>query len=245
MTQLIQLENIIYQVKDQTILSIPNLSIYQGEILGVMGPNGAGKSTLLKVLSFLEDATSGQVFYRQKPISANTISLEERRKFAVAMQQSLLFDTTVYQNVAAGLKIRKVSNKQIAEKVDYWLDKFQISHLTKKQANFLSGGEAQRVNLARAMALDPEVLFLDEPFSALDYPTKVHLLKDLKNILKNTKTTTVFISHDLTEVKYMTDRLSLLIDGQIKQIGDTRAVIASPNSATASFLNEWNMLEID
>lgn len=239
MTPLLEIENVIYQVHDRTILSIPKLTIDQGDIVGIMGPNGAGKSTLLKFLSFLDCPTEGIFRYQKQEVSAQTISIDMRRKFAVALQQSLLLNTTVYQNVAVGLKLRNFSKKDIKKKVEYWLEKFNILHLAKKHAYNLSGGEAQRVNLARAMVLDPEVLFLDEPFSALDFPTKVQLLKDLREILTTTNTTTVFVSHDLMEIKYLTSKLIILMNGEIKQLGNTREVIDAPNDFTAPFISEW------
>lgn len=241
MSILMRLENIKYDVKDKRILSISSLCIQKGNIVGIMGPNGAGKSTLLKLLSFLDQPSSGNLFYEEREISMGTITIEQRRKFAIALQQSLLLNTTVFNNVAVGLKLRKEPKKVIKEKVSYWLEVFRISHLAKKHAYHLSGGEAQRVNLARAMVLQPEVLFLDEPFSSLDFPTKVKLLKDLKNILKDTNTSTVFVSHDFTEIKYLTDDLIILMEGELKQLGKTKDVIHSPNSITAPFLNEWNI----
>ncbi|MDF1511390.1 ATP-binding cassette domain-containing protein [Robertmurraya sp. DFI.2.37] len=239
MNTLLRLENMTYMAQQKTILSIPSFSIKQGEIIGIMGPNGAGKSTLLKLLSLLDSPSEGQIFLKEKPLSEQKITIDLRRKFAIALQQSLLLNTSVYQNVALGLKIRKLAKPIINDKVEYWLDKFNISHLAKKHAFHLSGGEAQRVNLARAMVLEPEVLFLDEPFSALDFPTKVQLLKELKEILNSTRTTTVFVSHDLLEVKYLTDRLSILMNGKIQQTGTTAEVIEKPNETTASFINQW------
>ncbi|RTR36136.1 ABC transporter ATP-binding protein [Robertmurraya yapensis] len=239
MSTLLKLENMTYGVQDRTILQIPSLSIEQGEIIGIMGPNGAGKSTLLKILSLLDSPRDGSLFFKDTKLSAHKVTIEMKRKFAIALQQSLLLNTSVYQNVALGLKIRKLPKREINEKVEYWLNKFNIAHLAKKHAYHLSGGEAQRVNLARAMVIEPEVLFLDEPFSALDFPTKVQLLKELKEILKATETTTVFVSHDLLEIKYLTDRLAILMDGEIKQLGNTLDVIEHPNEITAPFIQEW------
>ncbi|TKC15377.1 ABC transporter ATP-binding protein [Robertmurraya kyonggiensis] len=239
MSTLLKLENMTYAVQDRTILRVPSLSIEEGEIIGIMGPNGAGKSTLLKLLSLLDSPSEGTLFFKETKLSAHKVTIEMKRKFAIALQQSLLLNTSVYQNVALGLKIRKLPKQEINAKVEYWLDKFNISHLAKKHAYHLSGGEAQRVNLARAMVLEPEVLFLDEPFSALDFPTKVQLLKELKEILKTTETTTVFVSHDLLEIKYLTDRLALLMNGEIKQLGNTLDVIEQPNESTAPFIQEW------
>jgi tungstate transport system ATP-binding protein len=241
MTSLITMENIEIKAGNKPILSVPSFELLQGEVLGVMGPNGAGKSTLLKTLALLDRPGTGSVFFQGQKVG-DVLALEVRRKFAVALQQSLLFDTNVYHNIAIGLKLRNRPRKEIKEKVAYWLEVFKISHLAKKHAYHLSGGEAQRVNLARAMILEPEVLFLDEPFSALDFPTKVQLLKDMKNVVKNTRTTTVFISHDLVEIKYFTQRLIILMDGEIKQSGPTAEVLSSPNEAAAGFIGEWKEL---
>lgn len=241
MTPLITVKSLEARAGQKVLLSIPHFEIQQGEVLGIMGPNGAGKSTFIKALSLLEQPAQGSIFLKEKDITSD-FTIEMRRKFAVAMQQPLLLDTTVFQNVAVGLKLRKLPRQEINKRVSYWLEKFQISHLGKKQAFHLSGGEAQRVNLARAMALEPEVLFLDEPFSALDFPTKVQLLKDIKSIIGQTKTTTVFVSHDLMELKYLADSLAILIDGELKQNGPTEEVLSSPNPSAAAFINEWKSL---
>jgi tungstate transport system ATP-binding protein len=112
------------------------------------------------------------------------------------------------------------------------MEQFQISHLAKKNAHFLSGGEAQRVNLARAMIVEPEILFLDEPFSALDFPTKIKLMDDFKAIINSAETTTVFVSHDLMEINYLTNHLAIIVNGEVKQYGPTQRVLEHPNSAT-------------
>lgn len=239
MKPLIELKNITYQANNLNILSIPHFQIHAGEFLGIMGPNGAGKSTLLKVISLLDSITSGEILYRGQVVPNGTPSLDLRRKFSVALQQSLLLEGSVYQNIAIGLKLRKVPKTVIKEKVALWMDQFQISHLAKKNAHFLSGGEAQRVNLARAMIVEPEILFLDEPFSALDFPTKIKLMDDFKGIIEGSGTTTAFVSHDLMEINYLTNHLAIIVNGEIKQYGPTQRVLEYPNSATSPFLNEW------
>jgi tungstate transport system ATP-binding protein len=242
--KILELQDVKVISNKQTLLDIPTFSLQEGDLVGVIGPNGAGKSTLLKILSFLEAPTEGQVLYKGEEKHANTLSLLLRRKFAVALQQSLLFDMTVYQNVALGLKLRKENKNLIDEKVSYWLTKFNIAHLAKKSARSLSGGEAQRVNLARALILAPEVLFLDEPFSALDFPTKAQLIQDFKEILKGTSTTTFLVSHDLLEIKHLTKSLVVIINGKVEQFGHTAEVVDHPNEACASFLNKWKELYI-
>ncbi|WP_045518027.1 ATP-binding cassette domain-containing protein [Neobacillus niacini] len=239
MNLLIELKNITYQANHKNILSIPNIQLQAGEFLGIMGPNGAGKSTLLKVMAMLDGISSGEIFYRGQAVPKGTPSLELRRKFSVALQQALLLEGSVFQNIAIGLKLRNVPKAEIKEKVLLWMDQFQISHLAKKNVHFLSGGEAQRVNLARAMIVKPEILFLDEPFSALDFPTKIKLMDDFKGIIKGSGTTTVFVSHDLMEINYLTNTLAIIVNGEVKQYGPTQRVLEHPNSATSPFLNEW------
>lgn len=239
MKPLIELENIRYDMDGKTILNIPHFEVTAGEFLGIMGPNGAGKSTLLKITACLEKQTTGTILYRGEAIPAAKPPLSLRRKFSIALQQSLLLDTTVFHNIAIGLKLRKVPRRIIKEKVNLWLEQFQISHLAKKNAHYLSGGEAQRVNLARAMIIEPEILFLDEPFSALDFPTKIKLMEDFKPIIARTGTTAVFVSHDLMEIQYLTEKLAIIVNGELTQIGATRDVINAPNSDTALFLNKW------
>lgn len=241
MTPLITVKNLEVRAAKRNLLSIPYFEIQEGEIVGIMGPNGAGKSTFIKALSLLEKPAQGTIFYKNQNIS-DELTLKMRRKFAVAMQQPLLLDTTVFQNVAIGLKLRNYPRQEVTQKVLFWLEKFQIGHLAKKHVAHLSGGEAQRVNLARAMVLEPEVLFLDEPFSALDFPTKVQLLKDIKSIIGQTKTTTVFVSHDLMELKYLAETLAILIDGELKQTGSTSEVLSSPNASASTFINDWKSL---
>jgi tungstate transport system ATP-binding protein len=220
-------------------LHIPDFQLQTGEFLGMMGPNGAGKSTLLKIMAFLESRTSGEILYRGQVIPKGNPPLELRRKFSVALQQTLLLDGSVFNNISIGLKLRKLPKAVIKEKVSLWMEQFQISHLAKKNAHFLSGGEAQRVNLARAMIVEPEILFLDEPFSALDFPTKIKLMEDFKQIIEAAGTTTAFVSHDLMEINYLTNRLAIIVNGEVKQSGPTQRVLEQPNSATSPFLNEW------
>lgn len=239
MNFLIELKDVLYQVNGKRILSVPQFQIEEGEFLGVMGPNGAGKSTLLKILSLLEKQSRGDIFYKGEKIPAGGAPLEIRRKFSIALQASLLLDTSVEENIAIGLKLRKAPRNVIRTKVNLWMDRFEIAHLAKKNAHHLSGGEAQRVNLARAMIVEPEILFLDEPFSALDFPTKIKLMEDFKQIIRESGTTAVFVSHDLMEIHYLTKRLAIMAGGEINQSGMTSNVIENPNPSAAVFLNEW------
>jgi tungstate transport system ATP-binding protein len=144
---------------------------------------------------------------------------------------------SVFENVALGLRYRGIPRAQINEKVQRWLKRVEIEVLSERLGSKLSGGEAQRVSLARAFVLSPELLLLDEPFSALDAPTRLRLLDDLKSILAETGTTTVIITHDLKEAARLATRVAVMLAGQIAQIGTPQEVFNSPaDAAVANFL---------
>ncbi|WP_071460670.1 ABC transporter ATP-binding protein [Bacillus massilinigeriensis] len=236
---MITLKDVLVRKNGKPVLRVSEFTLAQGKICGIMGRNGAGKSTLLKTMALLERPAQGSITFMEEPIKESSL-LKIRRQFSVALQQTCLLDGSVFYNVSLGLRLRKVSKKELKEKTMYWLEMFHISHLAKKNALLLSGGEAQRVNLARAMVIEPKLLFLDEPFSSLDFPTKSRLTKELKDILNKTKTTAMLISHDYMEIKYMTDCLAILDSGEIIQFGETADVLNSPNKAASAFLGEWN-----
>lgn len=208
-----------------TILSIPALDISQGEVLTVIGPNGAGKSTLVHVLALLEQPTSGTILFEGKPIAD---ALAYRRRVAVVFQEPLLLDTSVEENVALGLRLRGVARPQRRARALEWLERLGVSHLARRSARTLSGGEAQRVSLARAFALEPELLFLDEPLAALDQVTREGLLNDLQAILAESGTTALFITHDRAEALRLGHRVAVLMGGHLRQVGAPWQVFSSP-----------------
>ena len=174
-----------------TILDIPELTVRAGEMLSLIGPNGAGKTTLLQSLCYLHKYFEGEVLFRDRVVGKDYDIFDYRRRIAMVFQEPLLFDTTVFKNVASGLNFRGVDRKDIERRVAENLERFGISNLTDRSARTLSGGEAQRTSLARAFATRPEILFLDEPFASLDPPTREALTHDLEKILSESKTTTI------------------------------------------------------
>lgn len=237
---MIQLYDIEVVKKDKHIVSVKHLAVETGKVTAIIGPNGAGKSSLLKVMALLENPTSGVIELNLKKVFPGKVSISQRRAVSVVFQQPLMLDTTVYQNVAVGLKFRKLPKAMIKEKVEYWLKQFGVYQLSSQRARTLSGGEAQRVSIARAMATEPEVLFLDEPFSALDLPTRRKLLRDLKDILAKTKTTTIFISHDYHEVNYLCDEVIIMYDGKmIDKLAIDGLEQCNFQEGLAIFLKDW------
>ena len=211
------------------VLDIPSFQVLPNKVTTIIGPNGSGKTTLLLCLSLLIKPTTGQVLYKGQAISGNASRMKARRNFAVVFQESLLLNTTVWENVTLGLKLRGVPHKDIRDHAQRWLERFGIAHLAPRHARTLSGGEAQRASLARAFVLKPEVLFLDEPFAALDAPTRSRLLQDLHALLSQTSITTVFITHDLDEALLLGDRVAVLLGGVLRQVGRPQDVFTAPS----------------
>lgn len=234
---IIEVKNLEVKKEGVTILDIPELSIGEGEVLSLIGPNGAGKTTLLQTLSFLTKSFQGEIFFRGKKVGENYPIIEYRRKLSMVFQEPLLFDTTVFNNVAAGLKIRGLNRNEIRLRVVEELERFKIAHLSNRYAKTLSGGEAQRVSLARAFVLKPHLLFLDEPFSSLDSFNRNSLIEDLRHILQETGTTTIFATHDRIEALTLSDRAIILDKGKILQMGSLEEIANQPaNEFIASFM---------
>lgn len=206
------------------IFQLDRFALNPGEVLALVGPNGAGKTSLLLTLALLHRPTRGSVAVHGTPVTPSN-TLELRRRIAVVFQDSLLMDTTVLNNVTTGLRIRGVSQKEARERAQAWLERLGIAHLGPRSALHLSGGEAQRVNLARALALEPELLFMDEAFSALDYPTRQDLLEEIGSILRETQLTTLFVTHDYTEIPRLANRVAVMKDGRLVREGTVREIL--------------------
>ena len=235
---LITIKNLLIKRGKKEVLRVDELFIKRGEVLAVVGPNGAGKSTLLLTLARLLKPNAGQMLFNGTP-AQNESDTAYRRRIALVMQAPLLFDLSVYKNVALGLEFRGASKTEIQEKVPLWLERLGVADLAERRAKKLSGGEAQRVSLARALVLEPELLLLDESFSALDPPTRTTLLDDLKPLLKNSATTTLFVTHDLQEAKKLAKRMAVIIKNSLRQVGNADEIFNAPvDEDVARFLGK-------
>ena len=235
---IISMREVVVQRNGQTALQINALDIQPGETLTVVGPNGAGKSTLLLALARLLRPAHGDIIYDGKSLS-QWDELEYRRKISFVFQAPLLMDMTVEQNVALGLKFRGTPKDEQHERAAKWMKQLGVDSLAKRRASQLSGGEAQRVSLARAFVLDPELLLLDEPFSALDPPTRAKLIEDLSTLLKEDQRTAVFVTHNLDEAAKLSHRLAVIVGGMLRQVGPVWQIKAKPaDEAVAAFLQE-------
>lgn len=229
--------------RGDALLDIPSLSLAEGRVLSLIGPNGAGKSTLLLAIASLLKPQRGSLVFKGLAIDLRQDAFAYRRRLAMVFQEPLLFDTTVYANVAAGLKIRGMGKAESEKTVTRNLERFGIAGLAERSARKLSGGEAQRTSLARAFATEPEMILLDEPFSALDAPTRETLTDDLQRILAETRTTAIFTTHDRWEALRLADEIAVMNDGKIVQVGLPGEVMNQPNNEfVASFIGMETIL---
>lgn len=239
---LLDLEGVEVVREGRTILSLPRLEVREREILAVLGPTGAGKSTLLRVLHFLERPDAGSLAWRGERVPWPA-PLALRRQISMAFQDPLLLSGTTYDNVVYGLSLRGQNGSGAFDRVDAALRLFHIEHLASQRARTLSGGEAQRTALARALVVSPELLLLDEPFAALDTPIRKHLLDELKQAVHARGITCVYVTHEQSEAFSIADRIAVLRRGKLLQTGTPEEVLLRPQSrAVARFMQTGNIL---
>ncbi len=224
-----------------------SLEINSGELIALLGPSGSGKTTLLRLIAGLESPTEGKVFFGDEDASLK--SVQERNVGFVFQHYALFRHMTVIDNVGFGLKVRpnssRPSSEEIRRRSSELLDFVQLSGLEKRYPAQLSGGQRQRVALARAMAIEPRILLLDEPFGALDAKVRKELRRWLREIHDKTKHTTVFVTHDQDEALELADRVVVMSQGRIEQIGTPDEVYDKPNSPFVySFIGESSKIDV-
>lgn len=218
-----------------------NLEVEKGELLTLLGPSGCGKSTLLRCLAGLEEVQEGVIMLEDKDITHVDARL---RQIGMVFQQYSLFpNMTVEQNLAFGLKIKKLSKEEIKKEVEGVLKMVGLEDKAKSYPSQLSGGQQQRVALARAIVTKPKVLLLDEPLSAIDAKLRKNLQVEIRKIQKELNITTIFVTHDQDEAMIMSDRICLLNEGKIEQLGTPIEVYTDPRTKfAAGFIGNYNVL---
>lgn len=226
------------------VLRVDSLDVTPGEHLCVLGPNGAGKTTLLRLLAGVEKPDHGQVCVDGVRTTAGGVDL--RRQLAYAAQQPALLSTSVRRNVELPLRWRKVSRRRRGNLALAALERLGVAHLADRPARALSGGEQQRVNLARALALDPAVLLLDEPAAGLDAASRSAFLADLDRALADRATTVVQVSHRSEEAFRLADRVVVLVGGRLHQSGSPEALNRGPvDTDVAAVLGYENLVDAE
>jgi ABC-type sugar transport system ATPase subunit len=210
-----------------------NLDIEAGELMAVLGFTGAGKSTLLNVIAGLTEY-QGDVCFNQH--NMNNIRTE-RRNVGYLLQDIYLFPhLNTFENVAFGLRAGGHPTDRIKDKVEETLDLMNISHLKSRYPKYLSGGEKQRVGLARSIVMEPKILLLDEPLSSLDPSTANNIRKELKSLHKRLNLTMLYVTHDLAEAKELADRIVVIAEGEIKQLGSAQNIFYRPVEEIREFI---------
>jgi len=221
-----------------------SLTIDQGELITLLGPSGCGKTTLLRIIAGLEIADRGQIFFNNKDITH--LKVNERNVGFVFQHYTLFKHMSVFENIAFGLRVKnkkeRKSEQQIKEKVYELLNLIQLNETADRYPNQLSGGQRQRVALARALATDPKILLLDEPFGALDAKVRKELRRWLRLLHNNLNITSIFVTHDQEEAFDVSDRIVIMNEGKIEQVGSAQDIIDEPNSSFVyGFLGHTNI----
>ncbi|MHB1103498.1 MAG: sulfate/molybdate ABC transporter ATP-binding protein [Devosia sp.] len=244
----IRVQNVRKEFSRYPALHDVSLDIRSGELIALLGPSGSGKTTLLRLIAGLENPTAGKIFFGDEDASSKTV--QERNVGFVFQAYALFRNMTILENISFGLKVRPRATRppkaEIRRRAMELLDLVQLSGLEKRYPQQLSGGQRQRVALARALAIAPRVLLLDEPFGALDAQVRKELRKWLREIHDHTGHTTVFVTHDQEEALELADRLVVMSQGAIEQVGTPDEVYDRPNSPFVfGFIGESSYLPVE
>jgi spermidine/putrescine transport system ATP-binding protein len=237
---IIELKSVSKKFGEYQALHETNLSIKNGEFITLLGPSGCGKTTLLRLISGLELPDTGKIYIGGKDVTH--LPPEQRHLNMVFQSYALFPHMTVYENIAFGLRCKKVTGSEIKLRVSEVLKMVKLEQLAERMVNQLSGGQQQRVAIARAVVNEPIVLLLDEPLSALDYNLRKNMQIELKQLQRRLGITFVFVTHDQEEALSMSDRVAVMNEGYIEQLGRPRDVYEEPaNLYVAEFIGETNI----
>ena len=240
--KIIELKNICKEYDGSQILNSINLDIFDKEFVTLLGPSGCGKTTLLRIISGFVQPDSGDVFFDGQII--NDIPPHKRNVNTVFQRYALFPHLNVFDNIAFGLRVKKVPDAEIKTRVKEMLALVNLKGFERKNVNFLSGGQQQRVAIARALVNTPKVLLLDEPLAALDLKLRKDMQNELKNIQKRTGITFIYVTHDQEEALSMSDKVVVVADGCIQQIGTPTDIYNEPiNAFVADFIGESNIID--
>lgn len=239
---IIELRNVSKSIHGHSILHDLDLEVRNGEFLTLLGPSGCGKTTLLRLISGFEDPTTGKIFINGKDV--NGLPPHLRHVHTVFQSYALFPHMSVFENVAFGLRCQKLPKAEIEARVSEALKTVKLEKYAQRKPDQLSGGQQQRVAIARAVVNRPLVLLLDEPLSSLDYRLRKTMQIELKQLQRKLGITFIFVTHDQEEALSMSDRVVVMHEGGIEQVGTPRQVYEAPqNLIVANFIGEANIFD--
>lgn len=239
---IIDLQDISISFDDEQILHNLNLQIKDGEFVTLLGPSGCGKTTILRIIAGFLTPDSGKVIFENKCI--NDVPAHERHVNTIFQRYALFPHLNVYDNVAFGLRLKRMPEAEIKEKVEEMLTLVDLKGFNRRSVESLSGGQQQRIAIARALAVDPKVLLLDEPLAALDLKLRKDMQVELKNIQQRLGITFIYVTHDQEEALSMSDKVVVMDHGEIQHIGTPIDIYNEPaNAFVADFIGESNILD--
>ncbi|MBQ2863164.1 MAG: spermidine/putrescine ABC transporter ATP-binding protein, partial [Clostridia bacterium] len=242
MDKLIELKNIIKEFDGERILDDINMVIHDKEFVTLLGPSGCGKTTTLRIIGGFVEADSGDLYFGGKRV--NDMPAYKRPVNTVFQRYALFPHLNVYENIAFALRLKKLPEAEIKERVGEMLHMVHLDGFQKRKVTLLSGGQQQRVAIARALINKPKVLLLDEPLGALDLKLRKDMQNELKSIQKETGITFIYVTHDQEEALSMSDTVVVMADGKIQQIGTPQDIYNEPvNAFVADFIGESNILD--
>lgn len=236
----LEIKHIQKKYKDKVVIQEVSFGLQAHQTLSILGKSGCGKSTLLKIIAGIESQDNGDVILNKKNIS--TIKSNERN-IVYLFQEPLLFpNLNVFENIAFGLRIRKLAAADIDQKVDEMLENLELKDHAKKMPHQISGGQKQRVAFGRALIINPPLILLDEPFSSLDVETRASMQQLYKTIAKKFSITALFVTHDLKEALLMGDKISYMDNGLLEIFNSKKDFIEADKTGVKSEINFWNNL---
>lgn len=237
----IHIDNVMKKFGEEVVLKGLSLDIREGELFTLLGPSGCGKTTLLRMIIGFNSIDQGKIHINEEII--NDIPVNKRNMGMVFQNYAIFPHMTVEENIAFGLKAKKIEKKEMQQRIDEILKVVKIEHYRKKKPDKLSGGQQQRVALARALVIHPTVLLMDEPLSNLDAKLRIEMRNAIRQIQQKVGITTVYVTHDQEEALAISDRIAVMYNGVIQQIGKPEEIYSRPNNLfVAQFIGTSNAI---
>lgn len=237
----LQIRNLCKNYDDKTVINNISVDVYNGEFLSILGSSGCGKTTLIRMLIGIENPTSGNIYLDNQDITNFAPSL---RKMGIVFQNYALFpNMTVYKNIAYALKCRHLPKKEIDQRVKDIIQKVGLEEHANKKPSKLSGGQCQRVAIARTLVLNPDIILFDEPMAALDAQMRMQLREEIKKLQKEFNITMIYITHDQEEAFALSDRIMVMNNGNIEQLATPKEIYNHPASSYIEEFVIWHLNE--